>query len=238
MGKKLYRQIKISLVIDMFRENNQDGLFIIAEIGINHNGSIDLTKKLIDAAVDCGCDAVKFQTRTLETVIPRDMWHIKKETPWGIIDYIDYKKRIELKHEDYHKIDAYCKEKNIKWFSSAWDLDSQLFLRDFDLEYNKIASPMLSYIPLLEEVANERKMTFISTGGHTLKDIDLAVNLFEEKKTPYVIMHCINIYPCPDDKLNLGLNAELINFDKKLRDEFPSLQKNYDDYLTIRELCL
>ena len=193
----------------MFGKNNQDSPFIIAEIGINHNGSVDIAKKLINMAVNCGCNAIKFQTRTLETVIPRDMWYIKKETPWGIIDYIDYKKRIELEHEDYYIIDAYCKEKNIVWFSSAWDIDSQLFLKEFDLDYNKIASPMLSYSPLLEKVADEGKMTFISTGGHTLKDIDKAVNLFEEKGTPYVLMHCVNIYPCPDDKLNLK-NVELL----------------------------
>ncbi|MEM0467004.1 MAG: N-acetylneuraminate synthase family protein [Candidatus Thermoplasmatota archaeon] len=187
----------------MFRDLNTENPFITAEIGINHNGSVDIAKKLIDMAASLGCDAVKFQTRTLEKVIPKEMWHIKKDTPWGVLDYIDYKRKIELQHEDYYTIDAYCKEKNIEWFSSAWDLDSQLFLNEFDLKYNKLASPMLSYKPLVEEIAKQGKLTFISTGGHTFREIDPVIALFEKKKTPYVVMHCVNLYPCPDEKLNL-----------------------------------
>lgn len=184
---------------------NDNSVFLTAEIGINHNGDVEIAKKLIDNAVKCGWDAVKFQTRTLEKVIPKGMWYKRKDTPWGELDYIDYKRRLELRKEDYDIIDAYCADKGIVWYSSAWDVDSQLFLRRYDMPYNKIASPMLIYTPLLHTVAEEGKKTFISTALSEWKDVDRAVEIFNEYDCPFVIMHCVGLYPAPNNTLNLSL---------------------------------
>ena len=184
-------------------------IFVVAEIGINHNGSVEFAKKLIDMAVDCGCDAVKFQKRTLEKVIPEEMWHHKKETPWGFIDYIDYKRKLEFGKEEFDEIDKYCKEVGIDWFASAWDIKSQEFLDKYDLKYNKIASPMLTFDELIEHVAKQGKKTFISTGMSTWEEVDKVVNIFKQQECPFVLMHCVGIYPCPDDKLNLNVVAKI-----------------------------
>ena len=178
-------------------------IFVIAEIGINHNGSIETAKKLIDMAVDCKCDAVKFQKRTLEKVIPKEMWHNKKETPWGYIEYIDYKRKLEFGKKEYDEINEYCKKKGIDWFASAWDIESQKFLDKYDLKYNKIASPMLTFDDLVEHVAKQGKKTFVSTGMSIWEEVDDAVSIFRHEQCPFVLMHCVGIYPCPDDKLNL-----------------------------------
>ncbi|MFH1515590.1 MAG: N-acetylneuraminate synthase family protein [bacterium] len=185
--------------------------FLIAELGINFNGDLDIARRLIDAAVEHNWNAVKFQKRTVEKVIPREMWHIKKETSWGIIDYIDYKKRLEFGKEEYDLIDDYCRQKKIDWFASAWDMESQEFLDRYDLKYNKIASPMITYHPLLEHVASLGKLTFISTGMATDEQITKAVNIFEENDCPFVLMHCVGLYPCPLEKLNLSRIETLRN---------------------------
>ena len=184
-------------------------IFVIGEIGINHNGDIDVAKKLIDMAVDCGCNAVKFQKRTLEKVIPKEMWHHKKETPWGFIDYIDYKKQLEFGKWEFDGINSYCKGSGIEWFASAWDIESQKFLDKYDLKYNKIASPMLTFDALVEHVAKQGKKTFISTGMSTWGEIDKVVDIFKKENCPFVLMHCVGIYPCPDDKLNLSVIPKL-----------------------------
>jgi len=180
-------------------------IFLIAEIGINHNGDLDLAKKLIDQAVEERWNAVKFQKRNVEKVIPKEKWYTKREDMYGnVIDYIDYKKSLELSESDYDEIDRYTKERNIEWFASAWDIDSLRFLDKYNLKYNKVASAMITNSEFLEEVAKRRKLTFISTGMSNLEDIDNAVEIFNSYRCPFILMHCTGIYPCPIDKLNLN----------------------------------
>ena len=179
-------------------------IFIIAEIGINHNGSLDIAKKLIDMAVETGCDAVKFQKRTIEIVYSKDVLDTPRESPWGTTTR-EQKMGLEFGVEEYKEIDKYCKNKNIEWFASAWDVESQRFLRQFKCRYNKIASALLTHIPLLEEVASEKLHTFISTGMATYSDIDKAVEIFKKHNCPFTLMHTVSVYPCPEEELNLNM---------------------------------
>ena len=179
-------------------------IFIIAEIGINHNGSLDIAKKLIDMAVDTGCDAVKFQKRTIDIVYSKEVLDTPRESPWGTTTR-EQKMGLEFGVEEYKEIDKYCKEKNIEWFASAWDVESQKFLRQFKCKYNKIASALLTHIPLLEEVASEKIHTFISTGMATFADIDKAVEIFKKHNCPFTLMHTVSVYPCPEEDLNLNM---------------------------------
>ena len=176
--------------------------YIIAEIGINHNGDIKMCKQLIDLAVSAGCDAVKFQKRDIETVYSKEMLESFRESPWGKTQR-DQKMGLEFSKSQYQEIDNYCKEKNIEWFASAWDLKSQEFLRNFNCKYNKIASAMLVNTKLLEMVAEEKKHTFISTGLSTMKDIETAVNIFKNKGCHFELMHCVSTYPMKDSDANL-----------------------------------
>ncbi len=178
-------------------------VFVIAEIGINHNGDIDIAKKLIDVAVFAKCDAVKFQKRTPNICVPEQQKCIRRETPWGEISYIDYRHHVEFGLDEYKEIDRYCKSKNMTWFASAWDLDSLEFLQQFDLRYNKIASAMTAYIPLLEKVASEKKYTFISTGMSNLPEIEKAVEIFRQMECPFEIMHGVSTYPMNTEDANL-----------------------------------
>ena len=177
-------------------------LFFIAEIGINHNGDMKICKQLIDVAVDAGCDAVKFQKRDINLVYNKEFLDSPRESPWGKTQR-DQKMGIEFSEDDYREIDSYCKKKNINWFASAWDLNSQLFLRKFNFKYNKIASAMLVNLELLKMVSEEKKHTFISTGLSTLKDIEVAVNIFKDKNCPFELMHCVSTYPMKDEDANL-----------------------------------
>ena len=183
--------------------------FLIAEIGINHNGSIKLAKKLIDIAKKHKFDCVKFQKRDNSICIPEHQKNILRETPWGIIKYIDYKNKIELSLSDYKKIDQYCKKIKIKWFASSWDLNSQKLMRRFKFSYNKVASAMITNIKLLKLIASEKKKTFISTGMCSMKDIEKAVKIFKDNNCPFILLHCVSTYPCPDDKLNLNVITTL-----------------------------
>jgi len=178
--------------------------FIISEIGINHNGDINIVKKLIDIAKGTGCDAVKFQKRNLDICIPENKKDDKRETPWGEMTYLEYKQRLEFGKEEYDEIDRYCKEKEIEWFASAWDIESQLFLRHYNLKYNKIASPMLTHKRLLETVAEEGKHTFISTGMSTMEQIEKAVKIFKDYGCSFELMHCNSSYPTEDFNSNLS----------------------------------
>ena len=178
--------------------------FIISEIGINHNGDINIVKKLIDIAKGTGCDAVKFQKRNPDICIPENKKDDKRETPWGEMTYLEYKQRLEFGKEEYDEIDRYCKEKEIEWFASAWDIESQLFLRHYNLKYNKIASPMLTHKRLLETVAEEGKHTFISTGMSTMEQIEKAVKIFKDYGCSFELMHCNSSYPTEDFNSNLG----------------------------------
>jgi len=177
-------------------------IFIIAEIGINHNGSMDLAKKLIDGAVDAGCDAVKFQKRTIDVVYTAADLDRPRESPWGTTNR-EQKNGLEFGREQYDEIDAYCKEKGIEWLASAWDVESQKFLRAYDLNFNKIASAMLTHRELLETVAEEGRHTFISTGMSTMAQIEKAVKIFQEKECPFELMHCCSVYPMQPKDANL-----------------------------------
>jgi len=182
--------------------------FIIAEIGINHNGSIDTCKQLIDVAVNAGCDAVKFQKRDIDLVYTSEFLSEYRDSPWGNTQR-DQKEGLEFDLNDYREIDAYCKKQNISWFASAWDLNSQDFLNQFDCNYNKIASAMITYEPLLNKVAREGKYTFISTGMTTYEDIDRAVEIFRGENCPFELMHTVSTYPMDDKHANLKMIGTL-----------------------------
>lgn len=178
-------------------------IFIVAEIGINHNGSLDIAKELIDVAVDAGADAVKFQKRTIDLVYDKKMLDSPRESPWGTTQR-EQKEGLEFDLDDYKAIDAYCETKGIDWFASAWDLESQKFLRRFNLKYNKVASAMIVYQDLLRMIAEEGRHTFISTGMSTEADIERAVKIFRAAGCPFELMHCISTYPMDDEDANLN----------------------------------
>ena len=178
-------------------------IFIIAEVGINHNGDLQIAKNLIDVAVLAGCDAVKFQKRTIEKVYTKEYLDSYRESPWGNTQRAQ-KEGLEFGLDEYKVINAYCKEKRIEWFASAWDIESQKFLRQFDCKYNKIASAMIVYEDLLNEVASEKKYTFISTGMTEFKQIDRAVEIFRDAGCPFELMHCVSTYPMADEDANLN----------------------------------
>ncbi len=185
--------------------------FLIAEIGINHNGSIKLAKKMINLAKETGFDAVKFQKRNPDISTPENQKNKMRNTPWGEISYLNYKKKIEFGLKEFLEIDRYCKKIKISWFASAWDIDSQKFLKRFKLKYNKVASAMLTNIELIHSIAKEKKLTFISTGMSSIKDIQKCVSIFKKNKCKFVLMHCVSTYPCPEDKLNLNMILTLKN---------------------------
>jgi len=176
--------------------------FIIAEIGINHNGDIELAKKLIDGAVQARCDAVKFQKRTIDVVYTPEELKQKRESPWGTTNR-DQKNGLEFTKESYDEIDKYCLEQGVAWLASAWDVESQRFLSQYNLDYNKIASAMLTHRELLEGVAQEGKKTFISTGMSTLAEIDKAVDIFKKYECPFELMHCTSTYPMKIEDANI-----------------------------------
>lgn len=179
--------------------------FIIGEIGINHNGKLEIAKKIIKLAKDLGFDAVKFQKRNPDISTPENQKNKLRETPWGVIKYLDYKKKIEFGKSDYDKINNYCKKIKIDWFASAWDIDSLKFLDRYKLKYHKISSAMLTNYKLLEEVAKRRKFTFISTGGSNINEIKKTVKIFKKNKCKFTLMHSVSIYPCEDKMLNLSM---------------------------------
>lgn len=187
-------------------------IFIIAEIGINHNGDVEIAKQLIDVAKVAGADAVKFQKRTIDLVYSKEMLDLPRESPWGSTQR-EQKEGLEFGISEYQEIDVYCREMGIEWFASAWDFESRKFLRNFDLKYNKIASAMIVYEDLLREVAAEKKHTFISTGMTEFEQIDRAVKIFEEANCPFELMHCVSTYPMEDEDANL-------NCIKTLRDRY------------------
>lgn len=177
-------------------------IFLIAEIGINHNGDMSIAKQLIDAAADAGFDAVKFQKRTIELVYTKEFLDSPRESPWGNTQRAQ-KEGLEFSLDQYREIDQYCESKNIQWTASAWDIEAQKFLRQFNCTFNKVASPMLGHIPLLKLIASEKKRTFISTGMSTLEEIDAVVKIFKEANCPFELMHCNSTYPMKDEDANL-----------------------------------
>ena len=192
--------------------NIKDNIFIIGEIGINHNGDVEIAKKLIRMAKECGCDAVKFQKRDIETVYSKDELDKDRESPWGTTQR-EQKIGLEFEKEQYDIIDNYCNEINIDWFASAWDIKSLEFLDNYKCKYAKVASAMITHSEFLNEVAKRKVYTFISTGMSNYTIIDNAVNIFKKNDCPFELMHSISTYPCPEEKLNL----HLIN---KLKDKY------------------
>jgi N-acetylneuraminate synthase len=178
-------------------------LFLIAEIGINHNGDMAIAKQLIDAASDAGFDAVKFQKRNIDVVYSKELLDSPRESPWGTTQR-EQKEGLEFSKDQYEEIDKHCKTKKIQWTASAWDLDSQDFIASFKVPFNKVASPMLGHKPLLKKIATEGKMTYISTGMSTLEEIEEVVNLFREMNCPFELMHCNSTYPMKEEDANLA----------------------------------
>jgi len=185
-------------------------VFITAEIGINHNGNIDIAKKLIDLAVSAGCDAVKFQKRTVDKVYTKEFLKSSRESPWGKTQK-DQKMGLEFSLKQYSMIDKYCKRKKILWFVSCWDINSQIQMRAFKTKYNKVASAMLIHNKLLKEIASEKKYTFISTGMSTIKEIEKGVNIFRKLKCPFELMHSHSAYPMSREEANLKMISVLKN---------------------------
>ena len=179
-------------------------IFIVAEIGINHNGDMSTCKGLIDIASESGCNAVKFQKRDINKVYTQDFLNSYRESPWGTTQR-DQKSGLEFDLNEYKEINQYCKEKGIEWFASAWDLNSQFFLQQFDCKYNKVASAMIVYEDLLRMIAQEGKHTFISTGMTTYDDIQKAVDIFRVADCPFELMHTVSTYPMKVENANLNM---------------------------------
>ena len=180
-------------------------IFYIGEIGINHNGDINIAKKLIKQAKNSGFDIVKFQKRNPVKCVPESKRNIIRETPWGNMTYLKYKKKIEFNKKEYDIINEYCEMLGIRWFASAWDYDSIKFLKQYKLLFNKIPSNLITNKGFLETIAEQQKYTFISTGMCNLDDVDNAVNIFREHHCPFCLMHCVSIYPCPEHLCNISM---------------------------------
>lgn len=176
--------------------------FLIAEIGINHNGDMAIAKEIMDAAADANFDAVKFQKRTVDAVYTQKYLDGPRESPWGTTQRAQ-KEGLEFGEAEYREIDAYCREKGLQWTASCWDLGSLDFLREFDPPFHKIASPMLGHIPLLRETAADGRKTFVSTGMSTLEEIDEVVEIFAKANCPIELMHCNSTYPMRVEDANL-----------------------------------
>lgn len=185
-------------------------VFITAEIGINHNGDLKIAKKLIDVASSAGCNAVKFQKRTVEEVYSTEVLDSPRESPWGTTTR-DQKLGLEFSESEYDEIDKYCKVKKIKWYASSWDIKSQLFLRKYNLEFNKVASAMLTNKKLLEAIVEEKKYTFISTGMSTIEEIKEAVSIFKRHECPFELQHSNSSYPMRIEEANLRCIETLRN---------------------------
>lgn len=176
-------------------------VYIIAEIGINHNGDIEIAKQLMDVAVETGCDAVKFQKRTPEICVPEEQKSIPRETPWGSMTYFEYKKRIEFEQPEFEQIDAYAKKIGIDWFASPWDVPSVDFLEGFNVPCQKIASACLTDSELLTAVNKTKTTTILSTGMSSIEEIDKAVSLLNN--VPLAIAQATSTYPAEASELNL-----------------------------------
>ena len=197
--------------------------YLIGEIGINHNGSLKMAKELILLAKDCKFDAVKFQKRDPDLCVPENQKENLRNTPWGMITYLDYKKKLEFGVKEYIAIDKYCKKLKIEWFASPWDINSLNFLKQFKLRHQKVASAMLKNYALLEKIAKEKKKTFISTGGASMQEILKATKIFKKHKCSFMVMHSVSLYPAEDKSLN-------INFIKQLQKKFGKNNVGYSGH--------
>jgi len=177
--------------------------FVIAEIGINHNGDLDIAKQLIDVAVAAGCDAVKFQKRTPELCVPEGQQSIQRETPWGTMSYLAYRKKTEFGVDEYFEIDSYCRGKDILWFASCWDIPSVEFMRQFDPPIHKIASATLTDAALVSHVNDQGKPVILSTGMSTMEEIHHSVSMLQKNRL--VVAHSTSSYACSHEELNLRM---------------------------------
>jgi len=182
---------------------------IVAEIGINANGSVDIAKDLIRMAKECGCDYAKFQKRDINTVYTQELLDSPRKSPWGDTQRAQ-KEGLEFGYPEYSIIDSYCKEIGLPWFASAWDIKSLEFLDQYNLSHNKVASAMITHCDFLKAVAERKKHTFISTGMATMKMIEDAVDIFARKGCSYTLMHSTSAYPCPDEEVNIETIRSLI----------------------------
>lgn len=196
-------------------------IFVAAEIGINHNGSLEIAKKLIDGAVLAGADAVKFQKRTPEKCVPRDQWDVERDTPWGRMTYIEYRHRVEFNEQQYAAVDRHCKERGMLWFASCWDEDAVDFIEQFNPPCYKAASASLTDGGLLDKMRQTGKPLLISTGMSTIEEIDSAVQHLG--RHDLVIAHSTSTYPCPPEQLNL-------NMIKTLQGQYPECPIGYSGH--------
>jgi N-acetylneuraminate synthase len=186
---------------------DNEPVFVIAEIGINHNGSVEVAKKMIDGAIFAGCDAVKFQKRTPELCVPKDQWDIERDTPWGRMKYIDYRHKVEFDKNQFEQIVNYCTEKGITWFASCWDENAVDFIERFDPELYKIASASITDRELLIKHQTLNKPIMMSTGMSTIEEIETAVKILGLENL--MIAHSTSAYPCRNEDLNLMMITTL-----------------------------
>lgn len=198
-------------------------VYVIAEIGINHNGSMDNVIKMIDGAKSAGCDAVKFQKRTPELCVPKDQWYIERDTPWGRMTYIDYRHKVELTYDNYKAIDEYCSKIGMDWFASCWDEESVDFLEQFNPKLYKAASASLTDISLLKKKKSTGRPLMISTGMSTMEEIEKAVS--EIGTDNLMIAHSTSTYPCALEELNL-------NVIRTLKEKYPNVPIGYSGHET------
>mgnify|MGYP001434495477 FL=1 len=183
----------------------KNSIYVIAEIGINHNGDLDIAKKLIDIAKVAGCDVVKFQKRNPDVCVPEHQKSVMRDTPWGKMTYLDYKYKVEFGQNEYDEIDIYCKKRDIQWSASPWDLDSLDFLNHYDIPFIKIPSALITDLELLKATAETNKKVIISTGMSTLEDVEKAVMTIKSvnSNVDFALLHCNSSYPAPIKDLNL-----------------------------------
>jgi N-acetylneuraminate synthase len=199
----------------------QEPAYIIGEIGINHNGDIDIAKKLIDVAAAAGFDAVKFQKRTPEECVPADQRDVKRDTPWGVMTYMEYRRKVEFGVDEYSEISNYCRKKDIDWLASCWDISSIDFMKRFDPIAYKVPSALITNIKLLEHISQTGRPVILSTGMSTLAEIRQAITKLERERT--ILLHCTSSYPCKPEEINLMML-------KSLREEFPDIPVGYSGH--------
>ena len=202
---------------------NNSPSYIIAEIGINHNGDINIAKELIKVAKEAGCDAVKFQKRNPDVCVPEKQKNVMRETPWGYITYLDYKYKVEFEKEEYDIINEYCKSLNIHWFASPWDVDSVQFLSQYNIPALKVPSASLNDIELLKSMKKTNIPIILSTGMSTQKEVDAAIDLLDGNEI--AVLHCVSTYPTPPEELNL-------NVIKTFQNQYPNLIIGYSGHET------
>jgi len=188
----------------MIRFKDLKDVYLIGEIGINHNGDLQIAKKLIDAVFACGWKCVKFQKRNPDVCVPESQKELKRDTPWGTMTYLEYKKRTELGKEEYDYIDKYCREKPLNWTASVWDLSSFKFMQKYDLPFIKLPSAKINDIELVEAVAKSGIPVLASTGMSSLDEIDRLVDILRKHSCEFALMHTNSSYPTPLEELNLN----------------------------------